>query len=180
MSAEILQGVMTTRDDKDTRLNRLDYYNADRNQEIATREMGWIDAFNDFIDYSANVSELEQEGVTGDEILEIKSITRRRPVDSDNANSQAGITGGLSHRATRIVIYGKQRKLEIELRAGAAPEMIWEFRKQFGRRAGDGGTKTPKETRGNHKTIRKLRHRKKDRRWAIRAVLGIRRVFALR
>ena len=61
MGDGIFQGIKTTWDNADTRLNPLAYYKPDIQQEIEIREMGGLRAFKHFTSYVGNVTELKQE-----------------------------------------------------------------------------------------------------------------------
>ena len=82
---------------------------------MSIREMRWIAAFNDCTWYLGVIGIKERQRIEGRKPRR-KSLTRGGGVDSYNANSQMVIHGGFLGRVAGLLICGKNRKADVELR----------------------------------------------------------------
>ena len=71
-----MEGTQAARNNTDTRSNPKDYYEPYINHHIAIYETGGDEAFNHFMKYLQQVSELRREERMGGNILELQTLMR--------------------------------------------------------------------------------------------------------
>ena len=86
MENEISNRNKPTRSNADARLTPGEFYEPGSGQEIAIREMGGVEAFNDCIWHLNHVEELRREEGVRESIAELKSLMRGH----HNGNNSSG------------------------------------------------------------------------------------------
>ena len=113
----------------DTRLTPKSFYEPTLNRQIDIHDMGGEEAFNDFMDHLWNMGgELKHDKGTKEAILESESLIHGHRMGGNSAGNQK-MSGSLSDRITKTLIYGKQGKSDIDLRIGRMEKALSDFAK---------------------------------------------------
>ena len=127
--SEIRNGISnlckTTRSNTDTRLNSEEFYESAINQKISMRDLGGR-AFNDFAEHLSQAGELKREEGMGESITESKSLMGGHQI-GNNSLGNSEISGSLSGRIAKTLIYGKERKSAAGLEIGKIKKALSDF-----------------------------------------------------
>ena len=91
---------------KDTRLNPNEFYERCLNHQIAIREMGGVEAFNDFAGSLSQLEELKQEERMREAITESKSLLSGNQIGR-NSSGNLRIYGSLDDRIVKTLLWQK-------------------------------------------------------------------------
>ena len=109
MGNGVLNRDQTTWGNTDARLTPKAFYEPTINRQIAIRELGRGEALNDSMDQLWGRGGLKREEGTGDAIFESKSLIRGQRMRGNSAENPK-ITGSVSGRIAKTLIYDKRRK----------------------------------------------------------------------
>ena len=108
MRNAILNRNQTTWTNTDARTSHRAFYEPTHNQPVAIREMGWVGAFNDFMENIGNVEELKPEAGMEDAVTESESLIRGQRIERNSAGNSEN-SAPLAGRIVKTLIYGGGR-----------------------------------------------------------------------
>ena len=91
--------------------------------------MGRVEAFNEFMGRLWNMEDSKHEKGTEEAIVELESLIQGHHMGS-NSPGKSELSGSLSDRITKTMIYGKERNSETDLKSGKIKKDVSDFAKQ--------------------------------------------------
>ena len=129
MQKEIPNLIKTMRPNTETRLTAMEFYEPGLNRQINIREMGGVEAFNDFMEHLSQARELKREEWTKEAITDLESLMCGHHI-ARNSEDNSKISGSLSGRNVETLLYRKERKSAVDLKIGRAQKAIRDFPRQ--------------------------------------------------